>query len=574
MSQSSVPDDWKAISDVKKKALSDSIPPEWRIPSNILPPDTQLDVTSFPVKSGWFSEQELEITAATASSILENVHTWKWSAQDVTKAFCKRAAATHQLTNCLSETLFSSALSRARELDDHLAKTGSVVGPLHGLPISLKDNFNIIGTDSTVGFAHWVNKPATHNSALVDQLQDAGAVFYVKTNVPTAMMIAETVNNVFGRTTNPLNRNLTSGGSSGGESALIAFGGSVLGVGTDIVGSLRIPASLTGIFALRPSFGRFPTRGAASALAGQEAVHSVNGPMARGIGEIELFAKTVVGLRPWERDPKCVPLPWRSVNVGPKLKLGVMWDDGMVRPTPPIQRALKEVVEKLRKAGHEIVDWAPELHEEALGILVSTHRFQHGRARIDRACRFRDPILDLLQYRRPTDPREQLKFFTADGGKSLKAILDPVHEPVRPEMAAYNNTAELGVHALWQLQMQRSTVCHKYLGRCREAGIDGILCATTPFAGVEHGKFKHVAYTGVFNILDYAAISFPCGANVDQALDRASDGSSPLSDVDRQVQADYDASAVHGMPMSLQLVAGRLEEEKVIEMTKVVLKAL
>jgi amidase len=85
-----------------------------------------------------------------------------------------------------------------------------------------------------VGFVSWVNQPAVYNSTLVDILQDAGAVLYVKTNVPTAMMIAETVNNVFGRTLNPLNRSLTSGGSSGGESALIAFSGSPLGVGTDI----------------------------------------------------------------------------------------------------------------------------------------------------------------------------------------------------------------------------------------------------------------------------------------------------------------------------------------------------
>jgi len=87
---------------------------------------------------------------------------------------------------------------------------------------------------SSVGFAYWANAPATYNSILVDLLHGAGAVLYCKTNVPTAMMIPETVNNVFGRTLNPLNRALTSGGSSGGESALIAFGGSVLGVGTDI----------------------------------------------------------------------------------------------------------------------------------------------------------------------------------------------------------------------------------------------------------------------------------------------------------------------------------------------------
>lgn len=137
-------------------------------------------------------------------------------------------------TNCLSETLFQQAVASSKALDAHFQQTGKPKGPLHGLPISIKDNFNVIGVDSTVGFASWVGHPAVYNATLVDILQDAGAVLYVKTNVPTAMMIAETVNNVFGRTLNPLNRKLTSGGSSGGESALIAFGGSPLGIGTDI----------------------------------------------------------------------------------------------------------------------------------------------------------------------------------------------------------------------------------------------------------------------------------------------------------------------------------------------------
>lgn len=153
-------------------------------------------------------------------------------------------------TNCLSDIFFAEAIEAARALDDHLQRTGRLVGPLHGLPISLKDNFNVKGRDSTVGFASLVNKPAEYNATLVDLLERLGSVRYCKTNVPTAMMIvglhpdneesksddlqAESVNNVFGRTVNPLNRKLTSGGSSGGESALIAFGGSPLGVGTDI----------------------------------------------------------------------------------------------------------------------------------------------------------------------------------------------------------------------------------------------------------------------------------------------------------------------------------------------------
>jgi amidase len=108
------------------------------------------------------------------------------------------------------------------------------VGSLHGLPISLKDNFKLKGLDSTVGIAAHIDDPADSDSPLAQLLEAAGAVFYVKTNVPTAMMIAETVNNVFGRTVNPRNRLTTSGGSSGGESSLIVLRGSPLGVGSDI----------------------------------------------------------------------------------------------------------------------------------------------------------------------------------------------------------------------------------------------------------------------------------------------------------------------------------------------------
>lgn len=92
-------------------------------------------------------------------------------------------------TNCLSDVFFDEAIAQAKLLDEHLQRTGKVVGPLHGLPISLKDNFNIKGKDSTVGFTSLVGKPAKYNSTLVDLLGKLGAVQYCKTNVPTAMMI-------------------------------------------------------------------------------------------------------------------------------------------------------------------------------------------------------------------------------------------------------------------------------------------------------------------------------------------------------------------------------------------------
>lgn len=95
--------------------------------------------------------------------------------------------------------MFPEALAAAEALDEALSRTGTAVGPLHGLPISIKDNFNVVGKDSTVGFVAWCNKPHKQNSVLVDLLKSLGAVIYVKTNVPTAMMMAETVNHVFGR---------------------------------------------------------------------------------------------------------------------------------------------------------------------------------------------------------------------------------------------------------------------------------------------------------------------------------------------------------------------------------------
>ena len=117
-------------------------------------------------------------------------------------------------------------------------------------------------------------------------------------------MIAESYNPVFGRTSNPYNRQLTAGGSSGGEGALLALYGSPLGVGTDIGGSVRIPCAMNGLYGIKPSLGRWTTWNARSGMAGQEAVASTNGPMSTSLSALTLFAKTVVDSEPWQYDPK------------------------------------------------------------------------------------------------------------------------------------------------------------------------------------------------------------------------------------------------------------------------------
>lgn len=205
---------WEEVGEKARARLDASIPSEWRIK---MPAADQANVMDVPFLSGLFSEREILITTSSATHIVDIVAKGEWRAEEVTRAFCKRAAVAHQLvrlcrtkhkikchsdpsqTNCLTVMMFDDAIERAKQLDDHFKRTGKTVGPLHGLPISLKDNFNIVGKTSATGFCAWADEPMQKDSTIVQILRELGAVACVKTNVPTAMMIAESVNNCYGR---------------------------------------------------------------------------------------------------------------------------------------------------------------------------------------------------------------------------------------------------------------------------------------------------------------------------------------------------------------------------------------
>lgn len=214
--------------------------------------------------------------------------------------------------------MFEHALSRAKYLDYHLARTGEPVGPLHGIPISIKDTFRITGVDSSIGIAALCSKPSATTSPLVSLLISAGAVIHCKTNVPQTLMALDSDNNIFGRVLNPLNRHLTAGGSSGGEGALLGMKAAAMGVGTDIGGSIRIPAACNGLYGAKPSQDRVPFSGQQmGSLPGTSAlgISARAGPIARSPRDCELFFKTVASARPWERDPNLVPGFWDSMDL-------------------------------------------------------------------------------------------------------------------------------------------------------------------------------------------------------------------------------------------------------------------
>lgn len=202
---------------------------------------------------------------------------------------------------------------------------------------------------------------------MVKELRSLGAILFCKTSVPPTLMSGETVNNIIGYTWNPKNRNLSAGGSSGGEGALIGLKGSPVGLGTDIGGSVRIPAGFCGLYGLRPSSGRLPYEGMSNSMDGQNSVLSVVGPISHSAASLKLLVQALLSQNPWLHDPLVHEMPWRreheeqihdlinAVGSGSgKLAFGILEHDEQVTPHPPVQRALKVVKEALQKLHHEV----------------------------------------------------------------------------------------------------------------------------------------------------------------------------------------------------------------------------
>jgi amidase len=548
---------WTTLIAEKKKRQLESIPQEWIVTP---PSDSTLDVSAFPETCGLLNAREIEITNTSVDVLLEKLACAAWTAVDVTTAFYKRAIVAHQLVNCLTEIFVDRALARAAELDDYLKNTGKVVGPLHGLPISLKDQLCIKGLETTIGYVSWIGQYADKNAVLVDVLIECGAVPFVRTNVPQTLAWPETFNNVFGRTTNPYNRSLTSGGSSGGEGALIALKGSPLGVGSDLGGSIRIPSAFCGLYGLRPSYGRVPRYGTRDTLQGQDSVLPVLGPMTNSVAGVKIFMKAVVNAKPWLIDPLAVRKKWDEDEYnlvdhgsGKHLCFAIMWDDGVVVPHPPIRRSLEIAKAALQKAGHKVVDWKPIKHRLLGGI---TRDIWNAASAEDFAITTSitgEPIITTMEL--------------SDADTAVASF-----RPQNGGITAYQ---------LWQVQKLRQNIRKEYLDHWEatvsETGtgrpVDAIICPAAPFAATPHGKNRYVDYTAVWNALDYPAAIFPV-TTVDSILDGKVPPHDFYNDFDKDVYEMYDPEKFKNAPVCLQLVGRTLEEEAVIGMTEIVDAAL
>jgi Asp-tRNA(Asn)/Glu-tRNA(Gln) amidotransferase A subunit family amidase len=364
---------------------------------------------------------------------------------------------------------------------------GKTLGPLHGIPISIKSSMAVAGmlcesgTRLRAGFVPVLDAP------LVARLRAAGAIVMGVTNTPEFLMAWETDNLLYGRTNNPWDLQRTPGGSSGGEAAAIAAGMSAGGVGSDGGGSIRVPAHFSGICGLKPTPGRIPATGHYPVSAGPFALIGVVGPMARAVDDLKVLFEVMQGPDIGDACAAPVPVRWPTEDEARKLRVGYFEDDGRTLVTAGTRAAVRSAAEALRGAGFQVEHFQPEGLEEA-------RRLWH-------------------------------KFFVVAGGMLLRPMFGGRESDLSPLLKQFLewSAAEpaLTGETLLEVWIQRDALRARFLKQMEHYPI--LVCPAAAIPAFRHGertwqvegKTVHYldawSYTEFFNLLGNPAAVVPVG---------------------------------------------------------------
>ena len=321
---------------------------------------------SSPSGTSLLSSHELDFASALQTA--EAIRSRKISSLELTQRIFARIDKYNPELNAFVYQLRDEALASAKRADDDLSRSKSRVarplGVFHGVPITVKESYAVEGHPCTWGIPELRGSKAPGNSDVVKDLLDAGAVLLGATNVPLQLADWQSYNAIYGQTNNPWDLKRTPGGSSGGSAAALAAGLGYLSVGSDIGGSLRVPAHFCGIFSHKPTLdlvslqGHLP--GGQRGLPGFSTLLAVGGPLARSAGDLLAALKVIGGPTGYDRKAWKWQMPEPRARALKHFRVGYVIDDPIAPPTPEIRTLLQNVIEHLRRSRAKLKPGWPE----------------------------------------------------------------------------------------------------------------------------------------------------------------------------------------------------------------------
>jgi len=475
-------------------------------------------------------------------------------AREVADAFIRRIESVNGRLNAVVVPLFESARAEAAAID-RMTASRAPVGPLAGVPLTVKESFDVQGTPATAGLSKRKDRIAAADAHMVARLRQAGAVLLGKTNVPSLLLSTETSNPIYGRTSNPWDLQRAPGGSSGGEAAILAARGSALGLGSDLGGSVRVPAHACGIHALRPTSRRLSMLGHCGVPLSREEIVAQPGPMARSVADLTVAMAVLAAEGRELHDCSVPPVRWNDpsgVDVR-GLRVAYFTGNGVFRPSPAIRRAVQEAAGALAGMGTEVEEWHGPEWQEGWDICV------------------RLMVADGMRSARRALAGSATDAYTrALVGPSLLpngalAILGWLLAAFGQHHAAQGmrRLRELSADGYFRLVQRRDRFRDRFLAALETGRIDAILCPPDALAAIPHGSSRFfgdaLSYTAVFSLL-----GTPAGVVSLTRVREGEESDRPRSFdlVEGRARKAEHGSA--GLPLGVQVVARHWREDIVL----------
>ena len=499
----------------------------------------------------------MKLFQRSATALAQMIANGEVSAKEVVSAHIQRIESLDGQLNAMVYKRYDEAMEEANEVDVARA-TGQPLSPLAGVPITVKECFFLKGSAATLGVKHLAEDISNVDAPLIEDLKNAGAIVLGKTNVPQLMVMHETDNPVFGRTNNPWNLDRAPGGSSGGEAAAVAAGYAPLGLANDMGGSIRFPAHSCGLFGLKPTTGRLTSTGARVCFAGLDAVGGQPGPLARSAADVELMYlllnQGVLRKDRWLPDAVAMTasqaLPLESLK---GLRVGYWVDDGYLRPSPAVRRAVLEAAQVFAHHGAVVEEFTPP---SGLDIV----KLYYGLLSADGASSLRRVLGDS-----PADPRVRrlirLGALPAAFRSPISWWLDGSGDKKLASLLV--GTGALAAEQYWQLVHKKHQLGNEFFAAWQKSRCDLLLAPVHSLPALKHGKSVDLttaaSYCFLANLFHLPAGTAPVTCVRAEEQDERPESSDSVEIAAKEVDAES-----KGLPIGVQLLARPWREDLVL----------